>query len=132
VCELWAKLDGISLAMGQVLSAQFTVAGLVGRDCPPEVINGLRAPNGRVLSKKGRDSLHSLARGAKEAEEKVLSGVPGVSRAMASQLLERTSLSALLATPGALAEKELHQRGRTLKLGAARAGRIWRLTHAES
>jgi hypothetical protein len=87
--------------------------------------------------KKGKASLRTLRRGARAEEIKILSGVPGISPAMATQILTTggvgntpVALSTFLTyNEGAMAETSIRQKGRTVRLGDARAERISRLMH---
>lgn len=133
VVEIWARLAGISMATAQIFAGAFSVADLVGGRVSAEALDGLRTPTGRRLAKAGRASLAAAVRGCQKTEARFLSGVPGVSPAMAAQVLavsggRRTTLGALLAAgPAATAEVAIQQRGRAVRLGPARAARIHRL-----
>jgi len=134
VAKVWAKLAGIALPTALVVSTRFSVADLVGGRVSDERLAGLRTAGGRQLAKPGKTSLTALRRGAQKEETRVLSGVPGISPAIAAQLLsagpdkEPVRLSALLALGRAgVAAATISQKGRTVRLGDARAERICRL-----
>jgi ERCC4-type nuclease len=128
--EMWARLAGISLSTARVLAAALTVADLVGGRVTDADLAALRTAGGRQLAKKGRATLRALKRGDRKTEIKVLSGVPGISPAMAAQVLPASgpSLSDLLARePAGIAAAPIRQKGRVVRLGAARAERVHRL-----
>lgn len=133
VAEVWARLSGISLATAQVIASAFTVAELVAGRVPPARLQELRTSSGRRLARKGLESLGFLSAGRSKESAQVLSGVPGVSPAMAAQILVAGggSLAALLARGAAgVAAATIAQKSRMVRLGAPRAERICRLlTH---
>jgi ERCC4-type nuclease len=137
VVEVWAKLTGISMPTAQVVAEAFSVADLVTGQVTLEELDALRTRGGRQLVKKGKASLRALRRGVQKEEIKILSGIPGISPAMATQILTTggtggtpVTLSAFLAYgPGAMAATSIRQKGRTVRLGDARAERIHRLMH---
>lgn len=137
VVEVWAKLTGVSMPTAQVVADSFSVADLVTGQVTLEELDALRTRGGRQLVKKGKASLRALRRGAQKEEIKILSGIPGISPAMATQILTTggaggtpVTLSAFLAYgPGAMAATSIRQKGRTVRLGDARAERIHRLMH---
>lgn len=133
--EMWGKLTGISLPTAQLIAKTFSVSDIVGGRVSDAELDALRTAGGRQLVKKGRDSLRSLRRGSQKDEVKILSGIPGISPAMATQILTTggansgaLSLSALLALgERGVAGVSIRQKGRTVRLGDARAERICRL-----
>ncbi len=128
VADVWARLSGISLPTARTLAAAWTVADLVEGRAAPADLAALRTAGGRALARRGRASLDALRRDCPKEAAKVLSGVPGVSPATAAQLLGAGGLRALLARgAAALAAAPLQQKGRAVRLGAARAARILRL-----
>ena len=137
VAEVWAKLTGVSMPTAQVVADSFSVADLVTGQVTLEELDALRTRGGRQLVKKGKASLRALRRGVQKEEIKILSGIPGISPAMATQILTTggaggtpVMLSAFLAYgPGAMAATSIRQKGRTVRLGDARAERIHRLMH---
>jgi hypothetical protein len=93
VVDIWAKLPGISLPTAQNITKTLSVADCVSQQITPAALDALRTQGGRQLTKKGKKSLGTLSRlvGSPAdwlgAECKVLSGVPGISPAMATQIL---------------------------------------------
>lgn len=137
VVEVWAKLPGISFPTAQAVADAFSVAGLVSGQVSLDELDALRTRSGRQLVKTGKASLRALRRGVQKAEITILSGIPGISPAMAAQILTTggaggapVTLGAFLAYgPGAMASTSIRQKGRAVRLGDARAERIRRLMH---
>ena len=127
VC-VWSRLRNVSIVTGKVLTRAFSVADLVSGRVASQTVASLRSPANRLLGKRTLNSIEALRKGDRVAETKVLSGVPGVSPAMAAQVLQNQSLRELLAHgTGAVAAIAIKQKGRTVRLGATRAARICRL-----
>lgn len=131
VVDVWARLTGISYPTAQMIAKRFAVADLAKNLVDENDLSVLRTAGGSKLANRGRSSLHDLLRGTRAAEARVLSGVPGVSPAMADCILAAAGgLKRVLAgTVEALGQTEINQRGRTQRLGPARATRIWGLLH---
>lgn len=137
VVGVWARLTGISMPTAQVIASAFSVADLVTGRVLLEDLDALRTRGGRHLAKKGQTSLRALRRGMQKEEIKTLSGVPGISPEMATQILTTggvgdtpVTLSTFLAYgPRAMAATTIQQKGRMVCLGGARAERIRRLMH---
>lgn len=120
--EMWSALPGVSAVTAQVVLDRFSARDFASGGVTAEALGALRSPANRPLRKGARRSLGALRRGEKKEQVALLAGVPGVSRAMAAMLLEGRSLRALL-EDGA-AEAPIRQKGRTVRLGEARAERI--------
>lgn len=129
--EMWGKLTGISIPTAQIIANSFTAADLVaGR--ADDRLEALRTATGRQLTKKGKSSLLALKNGNAKVAVKLLAGVPGISPATAARILEGRSIDTLLQLGRAeIANCQIHQKGRVVRLGDARAERIWRLMNYE-
>ena len=128
VTEMWSRLAGISLPTAQIIAQAFSVADLVFARVDNGALDKLRSAGGRKLAKKGRDSLVALKRGVRKEEIKILSGIPGISPAMATQVLAASSLNTLLALgQSSISAVTIRQKSRNVRLGDARAERIYRL-----
>jgi len=133
--EIWARLTGISIVTAQSFVNAFTVADLVSGRVTLEELDAVRTASGRQITKAGKTSVRGLRRGVQKEEIKVLSGVPGISPAMATQILttggkdgKTISLKEFLEYGrGVMATAMIKQKGRTVRLGDARAERILRL-----
>jgi len=126
--EAWGRLRGVSVPLGLTFASAFSVADVVCGRVSAEALEGLRGPSGRQLSKQARASLAGLRGGEPEEEARVLAGVPGLSPAMARQLLGGRQLSALLGGEGELLRRSaLLQRGREVAFGPARTDRVLRV-----
>lgn len=138
--EMWNKLPGISITTAKQLVGicsvwEFMASGVTGK--PIINPNAFRTANGKLLVKRGRESLQNLLRGGRDAAQKLLSGMPGVSHNMAGHILDAAHKSPE-STTGDLraimvwgierfAAVDLPQKGRTVKLGRTRAEKIYAL-----
>jgi hypothetical protein len=128
--EIWSRLPGISTVTGKILYNALSVAELVSEKNDDSCIKNLRNQNKRILPEKTQNYLFALRRGYKVYEWKILSGVPGISISMATQLLDGRSLHTLLSmTLDEVGMLPLQQKSRVSKLGNVRADRILRLLH---
>jgi hypothetical protein len=135
--ELWAKLTGVSVVTAKML----VEAGSVHEFLTGQTVGDIakfKTAGGRLLVKKGRESLTALRFGTTEVGIKVLSGVHLVSPKLATEILEAVpgathklrSLCAWAASD--LAAVRVTQKSRTIQLGRARADRILKMLHWKS
>lgn len=137
--ELWKRLPGIAVTTAKLLVKTCSVEEFLdGRGPNPSTF---KTPSGRKLAKKGREALARLKGGFDDVAIKVLSGVSGVSLAMATQILDdyprppggESKLLALCQNgESRLAAVLLQQKGRTVKLGLPRAGQILKMLRWKS
>jgi len=136
VAALWARLPGVSLLQGKIISAQFSVAGLVCGLVPPARIQSLKTATGRAAHPRAIASLRAVAAAgapaapaAPEVAVRIVSGLRGVTPATAALLLGAAGGLRQLATaaPSVTAEHRLPHGSGTARLGPARAARYWRL-----
>jgi len=131
VVEIWSRLPGVSVVVAGVLARSFTVAELVLGEVTAAELAALRTPTNRALPKKAAESLRAARSGAgwaRATEVKLLSGVPGISPAMAADVLEGATLGGLLRREGPpLRDRKISQKGRQVRLGEQRAERVYRL-----
>ena len=120
--EMWACLAGVSVVTAQVLVAAYSVHDFISGRVTREDLRALRSPANRPLTKGALRSLEALRRGKKKEQIKILSGVPGISRGMAVMILDSRDLAGFLSSGAG--EVSIRQKGRTVKLGPARAERI--------
>lgn len=134
--EMWSKLSGISTTTAKIIVGMCSMAEFVRQEGP--AVKDIKTSTGRALKKQARDSLALLLRGDAATAAKVLSGIIGVSRALATQLLDATPADPAFAGAGgklrticALSARELAQyqtvqKSRTVRLGEKRAAKILR------
>ena len=127
--SMWARLRGISVVLGKILTREFSVAELAGQAVAPDRIRALKTATGRPINKDAVASLLAVRAGASEPAAKLVSGLRNITPAVAALLLEESGgLSRLCAQPTAdLAAVKLPQKNRTVQLGNVRAGRIQRI-----
>lgn len=130
--EMWSKLPGVSVVTAGALAGCASVAGVLSGECS---VAEIKTPTGRALNARARRSLERLAAGERKESLLILSGVPGISKKVAAELLDAVALSGMVAPDGAdrLAEVTLQQSSRRVRLGPKRAGAVvrllsWRLT----
>lgn len=128
---VWARLRGVSVVLGKILTREFSVAELAAQAVPPERLRALKTATGRAINKDAQASLASVRGGSAEHAAKLLSGLRNVTPAVAKIVLAGAGgLRRLCEShPAFVAGIELPQKGRTVKLGKARAERIWRILH---
>ena len=127
---MWAGLCGINAVLGRTLSQAFSVADLAEGRVSVAAVRALRGPTGKIINKKALASLLAVREGSAEHGQRLLAGLRGVTPPTAALILAATGgLAALTASasPRALAGVVLPQKNREVKLGLARAERIWRL-----
>lgn len=124
--KAWARLKGISVVLGRILTDRFSVVELILGKVPKSDIEGLKTATGRAINKSARERLLALAAGEEEAAVKVISGVRGISPAIATALIKSagTARRLLSYTAGAMAIIGIQQKNRTATLGKTRAERI--------
>jgi ERCC4-type nuclease len=128
---MWARLKGISVVLGKILTSEFSVADLATQKVSVQRIQTLKTATGRTINKDAVDSLLSVRSGSLPRAAKLVSGLQGVSPAMANVILGEAGTLAGLCGWGsdALALVMLPQKNRSVQLGKTRAGRIRRMLH---
>ena len=127
--SVWARLRGISVVLGKILTREFSVAELAGQSVSPDRIRALKTATGRPINKDAVASLLAVRAGAAEPATKLVSGLRNITPAVATLILEAAGgLSRLCVQPAAdLDAVKLPQKTRTVQLGNARASRIQRI-----
>jgi ERCC4-type nuclease len=124
--KMWTRLRGVSVVLGGVLTRSFSVMDLVKHTVSVDTINSLKTGTGRIINKDARNSLLAVRSSQSEQCRKILSGIRGISPAMAEHLIKSANGFARLCSysVGALAIMKIVQKNRTTKLGDTRAKRI--------
>jgi ERCC4-type nuclease len=124
--KMWARLTGVSVVLGKLLTREFSVADLVGGRVPEARVRALKTATGRGISKDAVDSLLAVRADLNGASVKLVSGLRNVTPAVATAILKATGgLARLCVAPLATVEAvRLEQKSRTVRLGTARATRI--------
>jgi ERCC4-type nuclease len=128
---MWARLRGISVVLGKILTREFTAAELATQKVAPDRIRALKTATGRPINKDAVASLLAVRAGSAEHAVKLVSGLRNITPAVATLILESAGgLSRLCAQPTVfLAGVKLPQKTRTVQLGKTRAERIRRILH---
>jgi ERCC4-type nuclease len=124
--KMWARLTGVSVVLGKLLTREFSVADLVGGRVPEARVRALKTATGRGISKDAVESLLAVRADLNGASVKLVSGLRNVTPAVATAILKATGgLARLCVAPLATVEAvRLEQKSRTVRLGTARATRI--------
>lgn len=127
-CEMWAKLPGISITTAKILLEWFSVYDLISGETSICTINEIKTAGGRKLTKKNKSSIIALHKNFRNEEIKILSGVPNISKAMATQLLYNLSLTEFIKNDiDEMSDILIQQKSRNVRLGKTRAERIIKL-----
>ncbi len=128
---MWARLSGVSIVLGKVLTRVMSVADLACGWVDEPRVRGLKTQNGKAIGKTAVDSLLAVRGDVGDCGVKLVSGIRGVSPAVAQVLVAATGgLRPLCgSTPEQLARIELPQKNRTAKLGLAKAKQILAALH---
>jgi hypothetical protein len=126
VVLMWSRLRGVSVVQAKLLSREFSVADLLRGGVPPARLAALRTAAGRPLKPEVARLLAQLRAGDPALFTRLLSGIPRVTEEIAGFALEALGGARAVceAPPAALAEVRIPQKGRTVRLGEARAGRV--------
>lgn len=129
--NMWARLRGISVVLGRILTREFSVADLVSEKVSVERIRALKTATGRPINKDAVDSLTAVRSGLATQAARIVSGVRNISPALAVHLLAAAKgLKSLCSRdPGALSIMLIPRGAQFVKLGEARAERIYKLLH---
>lgn len=134
--EIWAQLRGITITTAKILAETCSIAEfLLGQ---PFDIGSFKTATGRTLVKDGRESLKNLKNGDTSMAIRILTGVTDISNNIARDILlaipQRThKLHALCQyNSSSLAQVELKQKSRTVKLGEKRATKILKMMYWKS
>jgi hypothetical protein len=123
--EAWARLKGVSLPTGLVLARAFSARSLIEGEVSAETLAAVRTAGGRPLAKCAKAALAAIQAGKGAESARLLSGVPGVSPALAAALLREKPLRQLLAEgEAALAAARVPHGGRQVAFGPTRARRV--------
>lgn len=93
VREMWSRFPGITVESADDYIKHWTIADIVCGKISHVDINNLKMASGKKMNKKAAASLTHIA---KNVEINLLSKVPGISPAIAIELINKTPLSRLL------------------------------------
>lgn len=131
VVNMWARLRGISVVLGKILTREFSIAELATQRVGIDRIRVLKTATGRTINKDAVTSLLAIRSGSDAQAVKLISGIRYVTPEVARHILcSKTNLSTLCNTPAVFLTNVLIPRKTSAaKLGKIRAERIWRLLH---
>ena len=122
---VWARLPGISAMTGRLLTRAFSVADLAAQTVTPEQVVALTTATGRPINKEAVESLMGVRAGSNAAL--LVSGIKGITPAVASILLDAMGCLARLCTDPLLAGVRVPQKTRSIHFGKPRAERVQRI-----
>jgi len=127
--NMWARLRGVSVVLGKILTREFTVTELVTQKVTPDQVRALKTATGRKINNDAVASLLAVGAGSTEHAVKLVSGLQNITPAVAAVILgDSGGLSRLCTQPiPLLAAVQLPQKTRTVRLGKVRAERIQRI-----
>ena len=129
--HMWARLRGISVVLGRLLTREFSVAELASGTVPLARLAALKTATGRPINADALASLRAVRNGSVEHAVKLVSGLQGITPAVAQRVLAAAGGLRRLCELHAsfIAATTIPQATRTVKLGAIRAARIRQLLH---
>jgi hypothetical protein len=82
--EMWASIKGISLTTAPLFAEQFTIADIAQSKISKDILSNFKYANGRKIPGKLVEELSNLK---PPTERRILSAVPGISYATATELI---------------------------------------------
>lgn len=131
--KLWSGLTGITPTTAKMLVEICSVSEFLNGGGPD--VSSFRVATGKLLVKKGRDSLKALQDGRNEAGIKVLSQVTGITGPIAKAIFEhlphQTHKLKMVCSMSVetLQMVQIQQKNRTINLGPKRAEKILKILH---
>ena len=119
--DMWASLAYISPATGRCIIDIYSFSDLFKPDVD---ITILKTPSGRKITKKGIASIKSLIGGCKKAAIRILTGIPGISKTVAAQIVNVHSLPNIIENNSLLIDFKIQQKNREVNLGDIKINRI--------
>lgn len=128
---VWARLRGISIVLGKILSLEFTIAELASGAITEDHIKSLKTFTGRTINKDAVLSLTHVARGSSEHSVKLLSGLRNITPAVAVILIDAAGGLAQLClwSNAAIADIKIPRGANMVCFGKTRADRVHRILH---
>jgi hypothetical protein len=124
---VWARLPGISVVTGELVTRAFSVAELAARTVTDDAVRALTTATGRPINKDAVASLLGVRDGVAALAALLVSGIQGITPAMAATLLDATGGLAPLCADPCLAAVKLAQKTRHVQFGKPRAERVQRV-----
>jgi len=119
ITEMWESLAGISLSTARNMAEICSFEEFFNQDIDIKMI---KTQGGKLIKKIGITSLKSLKTHCKKKSINILSAIPGISKTVATQLIDKYNLSELINTP--LSEFKIQQKSREVRFGESKSGLI--------
>lgn len=120
ITEMWESLAGISLSTARNIAETCSFDEFFNRDIDIKLI---KTQGGKSIIKSGITSLNSLKKYDIKKSINVLSAIPGISKTVAAQLIDKYNLSELITTPQ-LSEFKIQQKSREVRFGDSKSNLI--------
>jgi ERCC4-type nuclease len=119
ITEMWESLAGISLSTARNIAEMCSFDEFLNQDID---LTTIKTQGGKSIKKIGITSLKSLKTHCKKKSINILSAIPGISKTVATQLIDKYNLSELITTP--LSEFKIQQKSREVRFGESKSGLI--------
>lgn len=119
ITEMWESLAGISLSTARNIAEMCSFDEFLNQDID---IKSIKTQGGKLIKKIGITSLKSLKTHCKKKSINILSAIPGISKTVATQLIDKYNLTELIITP--LSEFKIQQKSREVRFGESKSGLI--------
>jgi ERCC4-type nuclease len=120
ITEMWESLAGISLSTARNIAETCSFDEFFNQDIDIKLI---KTQGGKSIIKSGITSLNSLKKYDIKKSINVLSAIPGISKTVAAQLIDKYNLSELITTPQ-LSEFKIQQKSREVRFGDSKSNLI--------
>lgn len=119
ITEMWESLAGISLSTARNIAEMCSFDEFLNQDID---LTTIKTQGGKLIKKIGITSLKSLKTHCKKKSINILSAIPGISKTVATQLIDKYNLSELINT--SLSEFKIQQKSRKVRFGESKSGLI--------
>ena len=120
ITEMWESLAGISVSTARNIAETCSFEEFFNTDID---IKSIKTQGGKSIIKSGITSLNSLKKYDIKKSINILSAIPGISKTVAAQLIDKYNLSELITTPQ-LSEFKIQQKSREVRFGESKSNLI--------
>jgi hypothetical protein len=122
VTEMWESLAGISLSTARNIAETCSFEEFFNKNID---IMSIKTQGGKSIIKSGIISLKSLKSHCKKKSINILSAIPGISKTVATQLIDKYNLVDLInISHQILADFKIQQKSREVRFGESKSGLI--------
>jgi ERCC4-type nuclease len=120
ITEMWESLAGISISTARNIADTCSFEEFFNQDID---IKSIKTQGGKSIIKSGITSLNSLKKYDVKKSINILAAIPGISKTVATQLIDKYNLSELITTPQ-LSEFKIQQKSREVRFGESKSALI--------